>query len=194
MRCSLILSVRSPVAVQSGIHRDVERIETKEDGLVKKVLLVVVLMVIITVPSAFAQSGSVAVPEGTTSPLRNESSLYRDDYEVTEKGALIVGGDVKYRCEDLVRFGAPAEPGTDDVTVADGVVEPLTRDAVELCAEGGFPPKGTTLETSTTSSAAGTDGLEQLPGTGGPSFTIVLLGVIALAIASVVASRIQRRS
>ena len=92
--------------------------------------------------------GAVAAPPpGATTPARDNSSLYSGAYEATKDGDLIYGGDVIYRCEDLVKMGAPAmgapaKPGPEEKTINGSIVEPLTREAVELCARAGFPPDG----------------------------------------------------
>ena len=140
----------------------------------KTVLLAAILLATAASP-ALAQQ--VAPPDGSAFP-RNESSLYSGAYEVTEDGDLIYGGDVGFECEDLVRMGAPAEPGAEDVAVDGGVVEPLTREAVELCAEAGFPPEGARLGGSAPSGA-------RLPETGGPgppaAMGLLLAGALLLA-------------
>lgn len=146
----------------------------------RTVLLAAVLLAATTTTPAFAQGGEVALPDGSAPP-RDDGSLHRGAYEVTEEGALIYGGDVEYRCEDLVVFGAPAEPGSGDVTVDGGVVEPLTREAVELCAKAGSPPEGAILSIPASQNVAGADGIETLPGTGGPPFAASLLGAATLA-------------
>ena len=51
---------------------------------------------------ASAQDGYVATPE-PSAPPRDDGSLYRGAYEVTEDGAPVYGGDVEVRCKDLVR-------------------------------------------------------------------------------------------
>ena len=139
---------------------------------------------------ASAQAGQLATPEGSALP-RDDGSLYRGAYEVTEDGALIYSGDVEYRCEDLVRWGAPAKPGSEDVTVDGSVVEPLTREAVELCAEAGFPPEGADLGGSAPPSASATAGA-RLPETGGPA-PPAAVGLL-LAGALLLAFRARRRS
>lgn len=160
----------------------------------KTVLLMLVLVALVAAPVSAQISGD-AFPPGTALP-RDDDSLYRGAYEVTEEGALIYGGDVEYRCEDLVGFGAPAKPDQGDATAGGSVLEPLTREAVELCAKAGFPPKGATMGASATASAAGDHGTETLPGTGGPPFVAaLLLGAVALASAvPVLALRVRQRA
>ena len=96
-----------------------------------------------------AQGGQFAPQEGSEAP-RDEGSLYRGAYEVTEDGA---------------------------------VVEPLTREAVELCAEAGFPPVGAVLEdpASSSASAGPNEGRpdDALPGTGGPDPLALILAAVA---------------
>ncbi|MDP8901487.1 MAG: hypothetical protein M3N33_10185 [Actinomycetota bacterium] len=145
----------------------------------KTILLAAVLLVAAATP-AFAQGVEVAQPDGA-SPPREEGSLYSGAYEVTEDGDLVYGGDVGFECEYLVRMGAPAEPGAEDVTVDGGVVEPLTREAVELCAEAGFPPRGATFDASVASASAGGTGL---PETGGPAFPAPLLPAAVVPLAA----------
>ena len=100
--------------------------------VVQKTLLLAVLlagMIATTALPAMAQTESeVATPDGAAAP-RNEGSLYRGAYEVTEEGDLIYGGDVRFECKDLVRFGAPAMPGSKEQTTGGAVVEPLTRES-----------------------------------------------------------------
>ena len=160
-------------------------------------LLVFAALAAATGPAS-AQGGEIALPDGSAPP-RDESSLYRGAYEVTEDGALILGGDVEYRCEDLVSFGAPAKPGSEDVTVGGAVVEPLTREAVELCAKAGFPPEGAILGASATPSAsdvAGGPDVERddaLPETGGPDPRALMLAAAAsLATGAALALRAKR--
>ena len=159
----------------------------------KMVLVAAVLLAATTTTPAFAQGVQVAPPDGSA-PARDDGSLYSGAYEVTEDGDLIFGGDVGFECEGLVTMGAPAEPGAEDVTVDGGVVEPLTREAVELCAKAGFPPEGATLEASASSSSTGAHRTETLPGTGGTPFAALLLGAAALSAAAVLASRVRRRA
>ena len=142
--------------------------------------------------SAPAQGGEIWLPDASTAP-RDEGSLYRGAYEVTDDGALIYGGDVVYQCEALVSLGAPAKPGDEDVTEDGAAVEPLTREAVELCAEAGFPPAGAVLEAPASPVAsAGPDGA--LPETGGPSLPVPLLAAVAaLLAAGLFALRVIRR-
>lgn len=142
--------------------------------------------------SAPAQGGEIWLPDASTAP-RDEGSLYRGAYEVTEDGALIYGGDVVYQCEALVSLGAPAKPGDEDVTEDGAVVEPLTREAVELCAEAGFLPAGAVLEAPASPVAsAGPDGA--LPETGGPSLPVPLLAAAAALLATgLLALRVIRR-
>lgn len=170
-------------------------------------LLVFALVAAATVPAsaqdglsapASSQSGQLMPPAGSKAP-RDEDSLYRGAYEVTGDGALIYGGDVRYRCDELVGLGAPAKPGSEDVTVGGGVVEPLTREAVELCAKAGFPPEGAVLGASATSSAsAAVEGpdAEQgdaLPETGGLNPPALMLAAVAsLAAGAAVALRAKR--
>ena len=94
---------------------------------------------------SLSQGAVAAPPPGATIPARDNSSLYSGAYEATKDGDLIYGGDVILRCEELVKMGAPAKPGTEDVTSEGNVMEPLTREAVELCARAGFPPEGATF-------------------------------------------------
>ena len=142
--------------------------------------------------SAPAQGGEIWLPDASTAP-RDEGSLYRGAYEVTEDGALIYGGDAVYQCEALVSLGAPAKPGDEDVTEDGAVMEPLTREAVELCAEAGFPPAGAVLEAPASPVAsAGPDGA--LPETGGPSLPVPLLAAAAALLATgLLALRVIRR-
>ena len=147
---------------------------------------------------ASAQGGEIALPEGSAAPPE-EGSLYRGAYEVTEDGALIYGGDVRYRCDELVSFGAPANPGSEDVTVGGAVVEPLTREAVELCAKAGFPPEGAVLGASATPSASDAAGGPEaerddaLPETGGPDPQALMLAAAAsLAAGAALALRARR--
>lgn len=145
----------------------------------KTVLLVTVLLVA-AATSAFAQGAEVAQQDGA-SPPREKGSLYSGAYEVTEDGDLVYGGDVEFECEYLVRMGAPAKPGDEDVAVDGGVVEPLTREAVELCAAAGSPPRGATFDASAASAAAGGTGL---PETGGPAFLAPLLPAAVVPLAA----------
>ena len=135
------------------------------------VLLAVVLFgaFVPTAPSAAVQeaAGNVALPEGSA-PVLDEGSLYSGPYEVTEDGDLIFGGDVVYGCEDLGRFGAPTTPGSGDATLRGVPVEPLTREAVELCTRAGFSPSQD--EAATTGAPPQYDGRTPapvLPTTGG---------------------------
>ena len=82
------------------------------DKAVKAVLLSLALLALVATAAspASAQAGQLAPPDGSALPL-DDGSLYRGAYEVTEDGALIYGGDVEYRCEDLVRLGAPLSLG-----------------------------------------------------------------------------------
>jgi hypothetical protein len=136
-----------------------------------------------------AQGGQFAPQEGSKAP-RDEGSLYRGAYEVTEDGALVYGGDVVYGCGGLVALGAPAKPGGEDVTEDGAVVEPLTREAVELCAEAGFPPAGAILKAPASSNASSSapdaaggpdEGQpdDALPGTGGPDPLALTLAALA---------------
>ena len=149
-----------------------------------------------------AHGGQFAPPEGYKAP-RDEGSLYRGAYEVTEDGALVYGGDVVYGCGGLVALGAPAKPGGEDVTEDGAVVEPLTREAVELCAEAGFPPVGAVLEATAPSDAPSTasaaaDGADEgqsdaLPETGGPDPRALILAALASSAAgAAVALRAER--
>ena len=151
--------------------------------MAKTVLLAVVLLAAATAP-ALAQGVEVAPPEGSAPP-REEGSLYSGAYEVTEDGELVFGGDVGFECGNLVGMGAPTEPGDEDVTVDGDVVEPLTREAVELCAEAGFLPEGAGLGGSAPPGA-------RLPETGGPA-PPAAMGLL-LAGALLLASRARRRS
>ena len=159
----------------------------------KTACLAAVLLVVAATP-AFAQAAQVALLDGSAPP-RETSSLYSGAYEVTEDGDLIYGGDVGFECEHLVRMGAPAEPGAEDVTAEGDVVEPLTREAVELCAEAGFPPRGATFDASATSVAsdsasappsapAETVGGAGLPKTGGPAPPTPLLPAAVVPLAA----------
>ncbi len=94
---------------------------------------------------SLSQGVVAAPPPGATTPARDNSSLYSGSYEATKDGDLIYGGDVILRCEELVKMGAPAKPGSEDSTSEGNVMEPLTREAVELCARAGFPPEGATF-------------------------------------------------
>lgn len=87
-------------------------------------------------------------------PTRNDNTLYRGIYAVTEDGTLIYGSDTVYRCEDLVRLGAPAKPGSKGPRINGTVLEPLTQEAVELCAEAGFPPADATINVPASSDAS----------------------------------------
>lgn len=99
-------------------------------------------------PATSPSQGVVAAPPpGATTVVPDNGSLYSGAYEVTKDGDLIYGGDIVVRCEDLVKMGAPARPGSEDVTFNGSVMEPLTREAVEFCAEAGFNPEGATLRT-----------------------------------------------
>jgi len=163
--------------------------------MVKTVLLAAILLAMTASP-AIAQQ--VAPPDGAAFP-RNESSLYSGPYEVTEDGDLIYGGDVGFECEDLVRMGAPAKPGTGDVVAGGGVVEPLTREAVELCAEAGFPPAGAVVGAPALSNApdaaGGPDARrdDALPETGGPDpLALILAAVASLAVGAPLVFRAKR--
>jgi hypothetical protein len=172
----------------------------------KTVLLALVLLAMIAAAAspASAQGAQAATPE-PSAPRGDDGSLYRGAYEVTEDGALVYGGDVEVRCEDLVRLGAPAKPGSEDATVDGSVVEPLTGEAVELCAKAGFPPKGATLDDSASSSASATpsasatasapdaDGGHTLPETGGLALQGLLLAAAATGAAgALLALRVGR--
>ena len=124
--------------------------------VMQKTLLLAVLLaglIATTASPAMAQTESeIATPDGAAAP-RNEGSLYRGAYEVTEDGTLIIGGDVVVRCQYLVKLGAPSQ-GED----------------VDLCAEAGFPPEGAVL------SGPRSSGADALPETGGitsPPMTVV---------------------
>ncbi len=180
----------------------------KRDTMGKTVLLAAVLLVTAATP-AFAQGGQVAPPDGSAPP-RDDGSLYSGAYEVTVDGDLIFGGDTGFECEYLVRMGAPAKPSAEDVTVDGDVVEPLTREAVELCAEAGFPPQGATFDASATSGAsppasstsasaspiapADATGDTRLPETGSPALPapLWLATVVLPAAVAVLAFRTRR--
>jgi hypothetical protein len=164
--------------------------------MVKTILAALLVFAAVTPATALAfaqgtsaRGGQLALPEGSMAP-RDEGSLYRGAYEVTEDGALVYGGDVVYGCGELVALGAPAKPGGEDVTEDGAVVEPLTREAVELCAEAGFPPAGAVLEAPassgpSSSASASSGGLDEgqpddaLPETGGPDPLASVLAAVA---------------
>lgn len=182
----------------------------KGDTMGKPVLLAAVLLVAAATP-AFAQGVQVAPPDGSAPP-RDDGSLCSGAYEVTVDGDLIFGGDTGFECDYLVRMGAPAKPSAEDVTVDGGVVEPLTREAVELCAEAGFPPQGATFDASATSGAstpasstsasaspspiatADATGDTRLPETGSPALSapLWLATVVLPAAVAVLAFRTRR--
>lgn len=165
------------------------------------VLLALILpaLVAAAISSASAQGAETALPPGAVSP-RDEGSLYRGAYEVTEDGSLIYGGDVEYGCEDLVAFGAPAKPDDEGPTADGKPLEPLTRGAVELCVKAGFPPEGAVLDVpapasapattdaSASASGAAAGGGGTLPETGGvapsllPAATVAAAGALLLTL------------
>lgn len=136
-------------------------------------ILILFALVAAPIAPALAQDMVEEEPTVTAPPERDNGSLYSGSYVATEDGALIYGGDVIYRCKDLVRMGAPAKPGSRGPRINGAVLEPLTREAVELCAEAGFTPAGATTnvpassDVSATTVASETGRGNALPVTGG---------------------------
>ena len=160
-------------------------------------LLAVVLFLALmpTAPSAAAQeaAGNVALPEGSA-PVLNEGSLYSGPYEVTEDGDLIYGGDAVYGCEDLGGFGAPTTSGSGDATLRGVPVEPLTREAVELCTRAGFPPSQDGAVATGGSSQEERVPAPVLPTTGGAGLLLPTAAVALLGLSGVLALGGRRRS
>lgn len=144
---------------------------------------------------ALAQSeANVKAPDpGSTVPEHDDNTLYSGPYAVTEDGALIFGGDTVQQCEDLVRLGASAKPGSEAPTANGYPVEPLTREAVELCAKAGFLPEGAVLDAETDSGTVEASGHDVLPTTGGSALSALMLGATTLAAATIILVRGIRR-
>ncbi|MGB3635690.1 MAG: hypothetical protein WA982_16765 [Rubrobacteraceae bacterium] len=138
-------------------------------------VIILILFALFVTPIAPASAQDVVreAPTETATPERDDGSLYSGAYVATEDGSLIYGGDVVYQCEDLVRLGAPAKSGSREPSINGTVLEPLTREAVELCAEAGFPPAGATINVPALSDASATTDTPEterdttLPATGG---------------------------
>lgn len=135
-------------------------------------------------PALAQGEGNVRAPDPApdgAAPATDDNTLYRGSYAVTEEGALIYGGDAVYQCDDLVRLGAPANPGSETPTINGSVLEPLTREAVELCAKAGFPPEGAIFSDSTEPGTLEASERDTLPTTGGLVLAPLVLGAVALA-------------
>jgi len=91
-------------------------------------LALMALMAII--PPASAQLAGTGQP--------SPGSYLWSPYVVTRDGNLTYDGDITVRCKDLTELGAPLGSRSDE----NSSIEPLTVEAVELCAEAGFAPSG----------------------------------------------------
>ena len=163
-------------------------------GRVETVLLTLALLTLVAmsaVPALAQTQGTLAQSEANvratkpdpsgTVPKRDDSTVYNGPYMVIEDGALVYGGDSVYRCKDLVTLGAPAKPDSKVLTFKGRPLEPLTREAVELCAKAGFRPEGAVLSVPTSLGTPDTDKRGTLPATGGPTLPTVVTGAAALA-------------
>ena len=86
------------------------------------------------------------------------------EYQVTEDGTLIVGGDVLVRCAEVGLGDDP--PGADDPAIR-AQIERSLREAAQACQAAGF-------------ATATDDSLEALPETGGAP-PLLLTGLLFLA-------------
>lgn len=105
----------------------------------KAVLLALVLLMTVAAAAspASAQGAQAATPE-PSAPAGDDGSFYRDEYEVTEDGTLIIGGDVSFPCEDVSSFGAPAGASS----AGRATLEGETEEYAEVCRAAGFSPDG----------------------------------------------------
>ena len=124
----------------------------------------VVLMAAAGTPPVLAQSGGDIVIPG--------KDLSVSEYEVYEDGVLTIGGDVMVPCKDLENWDAPTS-ATSSARIA---AERSKQEAVDACAEAGFPPEEHATDASAASRASATGvGGSALPETGG-LFLPTLLG------------------
>ena len=158
--------------------------------------LVMLAFVAASVVPALAQDEeNVKAPDPSptvAAPARDDNTLYSGPYAVTEDGALIHGGDSVYQCKDLVTLGAPAKPGSEGPNVNGYPLEPLTREAIDLCTKAGFPPVGAILGASASPNTLETGDLDTLPATGGLALSALVMGAAVLAAVTLVARSLRK--
>ena len=111
------------------------------------------------------------------------------EYEVTEDGTLVIGGDVLVPCSDV---GSPADPSElrGATQQAKAQMEQARRENIRACEAAGFgtaagtPPGGAPTQVASASA---------LPETGGSGAPVAALAPLALLVGGLLAFRVVRR-
>jgi hypothetical protein len=133
---------------------------------------VVLIAAVAGMPPVLAQSGGHVVIPG--------KDLSVPEYEVDGDGILTIGGDVVVPCKDLANWDVPMSATSSARTAA----ERSKQEAINACAEAGFPPEERDTSASAMSNASSTVvDSSALPETGGGLYLPALLGVGAFVAA-----------